>query len=137
MSGKDEIKLLSGGNPQIPKGYGDEVVQRYIAAMPGWKAQLGKRLDTIIESEVPDVVKAVKWNQPFYGRETDYWFVSFRCYTKFVRAAFYKGSALDPQPPKSSKHESVRYFDIFEGDEFEDQFTDWVRQAKDLPGVKI
>jgi hypothetical protein len=108
-------KLLSGGNPQIPKGEGDERVQAYIAAMPGWKRSLGERLDGLIVRTVPDVHKAVKWNQPFYGHEGEGWFLAFRCYTNYVQLQFFRGTSLDPVPPKASKHDEVRYFDIYEG----------------------
>ena len=67
--------LLSGGNPQIAKGYGDASVQAYIAAMPGWKSDVGRRLDEIIVRTVPGVSKAVKWNSPFYGIEGQGWFL--------------------------------------------------------------
>ncbi|MDJ0642194.1 MAG: DUF1801 domain-containing protein [Erythrobacter sp.] len=137
MAKNGEVKLLSGGNPQIPRGYGDGRVQDYIAAMPGWKSRVGADLDEIIERQAPDVEKAIKWNQPFYGRDRDCWFTSFRCYTRYVQIAFYSGSSLDPEPPKRGKHESVRYLDIFEGDEFAERVASWVRQAKDLPGDNI
>ena len=127
-------KLLSGGNPQIPKGDGDGPVQAYIAAMPGWKHDLGRRLDDLIVRTVPDVQKAVKWNQPFYGCG-DGWFVAFRCYTKYVQLAFFRGTSLEPQPPKGSKHPEVRYLDIHEDDELdEQQLASWIEQASRLPG---
>ncbi|MGV0794662.1 DUF1801 domain-containing protein [Mycolicibacterium sp. XJ1819] len=130
-------KLLSGGNPQIPKGEGNGPVQDYIAAMPGWKHAVGKRLDQLIERAVPDVHKAVKWNQPFYGRD-DGWFVSFRCYTNYVQVAFFKGASLNPVPPKASKHPEVRYLDIREDDDLdEDQLRSWIEQAAKLPGEKV
>ncbi|MBJ3783322.1 DUF1801 domain-containing protein [Devosia sediminis] len=136
--GPDGIVRLSGGNPQIEKGYGDEVVQRYIAAMPGWQSAVGKRLDAIIEKTVPDVKKAVKWNTPFYGVEPDHYFVSYHCLTKYVKVAFHKGSQLDPKPPGTSKQADVRYLDIYENDAIDEaQFADWVRQASKLPGEKL
>ena len=98
-------KLLSGGNPQIPKGEGTGPVRDYIAAMPGWKRAVGKRLDELIVAAVPDVHKGVKWNQPFYGRKGEGWFISFRCYTNYVQLQFFKGTSLDPMPPKASKHD--------------------------------
>ena len=110
-------RLLSGGNPQIPKGEGDGPVQDYIAAMPGWKRNVGQRLDDLIVHTVPAVHKAVKWNQPFYGFEDEGWFLSFRCYTNYVQVQFFKGASLEPVPPKASKHEEVRYLDIRETDE--------------------
>ena len=134
----DNVVLLSGGNPQIAKGYGDAPVQAYIAAMPGWKRELGARLDAIIERTVPNVSKAVKWNSPFYGTEKDLWFASFHCMTKYVKVAFFRGAALTPVPPGKSKQEHVRYLDIYEDTSFdEEQFADWVRQASQLPGEKM
>jgi hypothetical protein len=131
-------KLLSGGNPQIPKGYGDAPVQAYIAAMPGWKRDLGRRLDALIERTVPGVHKAVKWNSPFYGVEDDQWFLSFHCFTKYVKVAFFRGTSLRPVPPGKSKHEEVRYIDIHEDDELDEvQFADWVAQASRLPGERM
>ncbi|MGV0834610.1 DUF1801 domain-containing protein [Mycolicibacterium thermoresistibile] len=131
-------KLLSGGNPQIPKGEGDGPVQAYIAAMPDWKRPLGERLDDLIVRTVPDVHKAVKWNQPFYGNRDDGWFMSFRCYTKYVQVQFFRGTSLDPEPPKASKHPEVRYLDIHEDDEVDEgQLTSWIEQAANLPGEKM
>jgi hypothetical protein len=131
-------KLLSGGNPQVPKGEGDGPVQAYIAAMPGWKRDVGQRLDDLIMRAVPDVHKAVKWNQPFYGLDGETWFLSFRCYTKYVQVQFLKGTSLDPLPPKESKHAEVRYLDIHEDDELdENQLHSWIDQASNLPGEKM
>jgi len=129
--------LLSGGNPQIPRGYGNEPVQAYIAAMPGWKRDLGRRLDAIIEQCVPSVCKAVKWNSPFYGMEKDLWFLSFHCFTKYVKVTFFRGTSLKPQPSGASKHPEVRYLDIYEDHFDEAQFEDWVKQASKLPGEKM
>ena len=131
-------KLLSGGNPQIPKGEGNGPVQDYIAAMPDWKRDVGERLDDLIARTVADVHKAVKWNQPFYGLEGEAWFLSFRCYTNYVQLQFFKGTSLDPVPPKASKHDEVRYLDIREDDELdEDQLRSWIEQASKLPGEKM
>jgi hypothetical protein len=131
-------KLLSGGNPQIPKCEGDGPVQAYIAAMPGWKRDLGERLDGLIVRTVPEVHKAVKWNQPFYGNEGDGWFVAFRCYTKYVQLQFFRGMSLEPEPPKGSKHPEVRYFDIHQGDELDEkQLESWIEQASKLPGERM
>jgi hypothetical protein len=131
-------KLLSGGNPQIPKGEGNGPVQAYIAAMPGWKRAVGERLDDLVVRTVPDVHKAVKWNQPFYGLEGEGWFLSFRCYTNYVQLQFLKGTSLVPMPPKASKHDEVRYLDIHEDDELdEDQLRSWIDQAAELPGEKM
>ena len=129
--------LLSGGNPQIPKGEGDAPVQAYIAAMPGWKSELGAQLDRIIERIVPGVHKAVKWNSPFYGVEAGLWFLSFHCFTKYVKVTFFRGSSLKPVPAGKSKHPEVRYLDIHEGQFNEAQFADWVKQASQLPGEKM
>jgi hypothetical protein len=131
-------RLLSGGNPQIPKGEGDGPVQAYIAAMPGWKRALGERLDGLIVRTVPDVHKAVKWNQPFYGREDDGWFLAFRCYTAYVQLQFFRGTSLDPVPPKASKHDEVRYLDIHEHDDLDEQrLVSWIEQASALPGTQL
>ena len=130
-------KLLSGGNPQIAKGYGNAPVQAYIAAMPGWKSGVGGRIDALIERIVPGVRKAVKWNSPFYGMEDDLWFLSLHCFTKYVRVTFLNGASLQPLPPGTSKHPKVRYLDIPEGQFDEAQFADWVKQASQLPGEKM
>ncbi|MGE2691781.1 DUF1801 domain-containing protein [Mycolicibacterium pulveris] len=138
MTDRNKPKLLSGGNPQIPKGEGNGPVQDYIAAMPGWKRKVGERLDTLIERAIPDVHKAVKWNQPFYGHQDEGWFLSFRCYTHYVQISFLKGASLDPVPPKASKHPEVRYLDIREDDELdENRLLSWFEQASKLPGEKM
>ena len=130
-----EPKLLSGGNPQIPKGDGDAPVQAYIAAMPGWKSDLGRRLDAIIERAVPGVKKAVKWNSPFYGVEGQGWFLSYHCFTRYVKVTFFKGGSLKPLPPGKSKHDAVRVLDIHEDDPLDEaQLADWIRQAAAIPG---
>jgi len=130
-------KLLSGGNPQIAKGYGDEPVQAYIAAMPGWKSDVGRRLDALIVGNVPEVSKAVKWNSPFYGIEGEGWFLSFHCFTQYIKVAFFRGTSLDPVPPGESKQKEVRYLHIHEGELDEARFADWVRQASRLPGERM
>ena len=130
-----EPKLLSGGNPQIPKGDGDAPVQAYIAAMPGWKRDVGRRLDELVVGAVPDVSKAVRWNSPFYGVEGQGWFLNFHCFTKYVKVAFFRGASLRPVPPGESKDEDTRYLDIHEDDELDEaQFTEWINQASQLPG---
>ena len=132
------VVLLSGGNPQIAKGYGDEPVQAYIAAMPGWKSDLGRRLDALVVRTVPDVCKAVKWNSPFYGLEGQGWFLSFHCFTRYVKLTFFRGTSLEPIPPGASKHPETRYFDIHEHDELDEaRLADWVRQASQLPGERL
>jgi hypothetical protein len=131
-------RLLSGDNPQIPKGDGDAPVQAYIEAMPGWKRDLGRTLDALIVGAVPDVRKAVKWNSPFYGVESDSWFLNFHCFTKYVKVAFFRGMLLDPVPPGASKSGDTRYLDIRETDELDEKrFTDWVKQASKLPGETL
>jgi hypothetical protein len=131
-------KLLSGGNPQIAKGYGDAPVQAYIAAMPGWKRDAGRQLDALIERTVPGVSKAVKWNSPLYGIENESWFLSFHCFTKYIKIAFFRGSSLHPVPPGASKQKEVRYLDLREDDELDEAlFTVWVKQASKLPGVRM
>jgi hypothetical protein len=129
--------LLSGGNPQIAKAYGDAPVQAYIAAMPGWKRDVGRRLDALIARTVPGVHKAVKWNSPFYGIEDHVWFLSFHCFAKYVKVAFFRGASLRPVPPGPSKHKDVRYLDIYEDQLDEAQFTAWVKQASLLPGERM
>jgi hypothetical protein len=132
------VRLLSGGNPQIPKGYGDAPVQAYIAAMPGWKRDVGRRVDALVVAAVPGVAKAVKWNSPLYGIEGDGWFLSLHCFTRYVKVAFLRGAALRPLPPGRSKHPEVRYLDIREGEAIDEaQFSDWVRQASRLPGERM
>ena len=129
---------LSGGNPQIAKGYGEEPVQAYIAAMPGWKSALGVRIDALIGATVPGVRKAVKWNSPLYGMKDDYWFLGIHVFTKYVKVAFFRGGSLDPTPPGPSKQKEVRYLDIHEDDELDEaQFIAWVKQAAALPGEKM
>ena len=133
-----EPVLLAGGNPQIAKGEGDTPVQAYIAAMPGWKRDVGRRLDALIVRTVPGVHKAVKWNSPFYGIEGEGWFLSYHCYAKYVKVAFFRGSSLRPPPPGASKHEEVRYLDVSEDDELDEaQFVSWVKQASRLPGERM
>ena len=128
-------KLLSGGNPQIAKSYGDAPVQAYIAAMPGWKRDLGRRLDALIVRTVPDVRKAVRWNSPFYGVEGRGWFLSFHVLTRYVKVTFFAGMSLQPVPPGGTpKSKDARWIDIYEGDEFEAQMAAWVKQAAALPG---
>ncbi|HET6618904.1 MAG TPA: DUF1801 domain-containing protein [Dongiaceae bacterium] len=127
--------LLSGGNPQIAKADGDAPVQAYIAAMPGWKRNLGMRLDALIVQNVPGVRKAVKWNSPLYGIEGQGWFLSFHVFTRYVKVTFFHGASLRPVPPGASKHKHVRYFDVHEDDELDEtQMANWVKQAAALPG---
>jgi hypothetical protein len=136
--GAAKPKLLSGGNPQIAKAYGDEPVQAYIAAMPGWKRDVGRRLDALIVRAVRNVYKAVKWNSPFYGIEEGVWFLGIHCFTKYIKVAFFRGTSLRPVPPGESNQKEVRYLDIHEDDQLdEEQFADWVRQASRLPGERM
>ena len=134
-SNDDRPRLLSGGNPQIPKGDGDAPVQAYIEAMPGWKSDVGRRLDTLIEGIVPDVRKAVRWNSPFYGVEGQGWFLSYHCFTKYIKVTFLRGAELDPLPPVDSKDPDTRYVHIHENDDLDDKLlTVWIKQASELPG---
>jgi hypothetical protein len=128
-------KLLSGGNPQIGKADGDAPVQAFIAAMPGWKRDVGCRLDALIVGTVTNVRKAVRWNTPFYGIEGRGWFLAFHCITKYIKVAFFRGMSLRPLPPVESKQKDVRYFHIHENEQFdEDLVASWIRQASELPG---
>jgi hypothetical protein len=130
--------LLSGGNPQIAKADGDTPVQAYIAAMPGWKRDVGRRLDALIVRTVPGVHKAVKWNSPFYGVEGEGWFLNFHCFTKYIKVAFFRGTSLRPVPPGESKHKGVRYLDIREDDQLDEaRLAAWVKQASLLPAWRI
>jgi hypothetical protein len=132
---KPKPKLLSGGNPQIAKADGDAPVKAYIAAMPGWKRDVGRRLDSLITRTVPGVRKAVKWNSPFYGMEGEGWFLSFHCFTRYVKVAFFRGMSLRPAPPGESKDKNVRYLDIHEDDPIDEaRLASWVKQASRLPG---
>jgi hypothetical protein len=135
----DSPKLLAGGNPQIPKGEGDGPVQDYIAAMPEWKQEVGRQIDELVTETLPDIRKAVKWNSPLYGAGEDgRWFLGMHCFTNYVKVTFFEGASLDPMPPRSSKQEGVRALDIGEDDEIDaEQFVDWVRQAAELPGVRM
>lgn len=134
--GKSDVVLLSGGNPQIAKADGDAPVQAYIAAMPGWKSDLGKRLDALIVRSVPGVCKAVKWNSPFYGIEGRGWFLSFHVFTRYVKVTFLCGASLQPVPPGGTpKSKDARWIDIHEADCLDEtQMTAWVNQAAALPG---
>lgn len=127
-------KLLAGGNPQIAKADGDAPVQAFIAAMPGWKRDVGRKLDRIITRAVPNVRKAVRWNSPMYGLQGHGWLLNFHCVTKYIKVAFFNGSSLKPLPPVESKNQGTRYFHIFEHDEFDEKlFANWVKQAAKLP----
>ena len=127
--------LLSGGNPQIAKGDGDAPVQAYLAAMPGWKRDVGRRLDALIVRTVPRVRKAVRWNSPFYGVEGQGWFLSFHCFDRYVKVTFLRGTSLSPLPPVESKHPHTRYFHIHaDGEVDEGVLQGWIRQAAELPG---
>ena len=131
----DMVKLLAGGNPQIPRGDGDEPVQAYIAAMPEWKGEIGRLVDDLINEVVPEARKAVRWNSPFYGVEGNGWFLSYHCFSKYVKVTWLNGSHLDPPPPLVSKHDHVRYLNVAEKDDVDDdQLREWIRQAAALPG---
>lgn len=130
--------LLSGGNPQIAKADGDAPVQAYIAAMPGWKGNVGRRLDAIIAQAAPTVRKAVRWNTPFYGIEGEGWFVAFHCFTKYIKVTFLRGNVLRPLPPIEAKDPDARYLHIYEDDELDEKLlTKWIKQASKLPGAPL
>ncbi|WP_420970936.1 DUF1801 domain-containing protein [Bradyrhizobium sp. B120] len=136
--GAAKPRLLAGGNPQIAKGYGDAPVQAFIAAMPGWKRDVGRKLDALIVRTIPGVHKAVKWNSPLYGIEGDGWFLGIHVFTRYVKVAFFRGASLHPVPPGESKQQHTRYLDIHENDELDEaQFTAWVKQASQLPGERM
>ena len=133
----DKPVLLSGGNPQIAKGDGDEPVQAYLSAMPGWKQGVGRRLDEMVTRLVPGVQKAVRWNTPFYGVEGQGWFLAFHCITKYVKVTFFRGASLKPMPPVASKMKEVRYLHLFEDQAIDEkQLEKWIRQAAKLPGER-
>ncbi len=132
---KKKVVLLSGGNPQIAKADGDAPVKAYLAAMPGWKRDIGRHLDEIVTRTLPGVRKAVKWNSPFYGVEGKGWFLSFHCFSNYVKVTFFRGAALLPLPPGPSKHKDVRYLDIRQDDKIDDkQLVKWIKQAASIPG---
>lgn len=131
-------RLLSGGNPQIPKGYGDAPVQAYLDAVPGWKREVARRLDALVERTVPGVRKAVKWNTPLYAVEEGAWFLAMHCYDRYLKLTFFRGAALDPPPAQRSKMEAVRYHHIHEHDPFDEaRLADWIAQASRLPGERM
>jgi hypothetical protein len=128
-------RLLTGGNPQMAKADGDAPVRAYIAAMPGWKRDVGRRLDALIVRAVPGVHKAIRWNSPMYGVEDQGWFLGIHCFTKYVKVAFFRGASLRPVPPGESKNKDTRYLDIREDDQLDEvQLAAWVKQASRLPG---
>lgn len=131
-------RLLAGGNPQIAKADGEAPVQAFIAAMPGWKREVGRRIDELVARAIPGVRKAVRWNTPFYGIDGQGWFLGFHCLTRYVKVAFFRGADLSPPPPVASKQPHVRYFHVHEGDTLDEgQLIDWIRQAAQLPGERV
>lgn len=129
-----KTRLLSGGNPQVAKADGNAPVRAYIAAIPGWKREVARRVDALVVRTVPGVQKAVKWNSPFYGNGAG-WFLSFHCFTKYVKLTFFRGSSLKPKPPGESKHDEVRYLDIREDEAIDEKvLKSWIQQAAKLPG---
>ena len=130
-----EVKLLSGGNPQIPKGDGEEPMQAYLDAMLEWKGQIGRHLDGLVREVVPDARRAVRWNSPFWGVDGNGWFLSIHCFTTYVKVTWLNGGSLEPPPPETSKYDHVRYLHIGEDDDVdEEQVRDWLRQAAAIPG---
>jgi hypothetical protein len=135
---KAKPALLAGGNPQIAKADGDAPVQAYIAAMPGWKREVGRRLDALIVRTVSGVRKAIKWNSPLYGVEGQGWFLGIHTFTNYVKVAFFRGTSLRPVPPGESKSKDTRYLDIHEDDQLDEaQLAAWVKQASRLPGARM
>ena len=135
---KGEVVLLSGGNPQIAKGDGEAPVQAYIAAMPGWKHEIGRKIDDLVVRVVPEVRKAVRWNSPFYGMEGQGWFLSFHCFTKYIKVTFLNGASLDPLPPIGSKDPNTRYLHLHEGEDPEETLLEtWIHQASKRPGARL
>ncbi len=134
-AGEKQPVLLSGGNPQIAKADSDAPVQAYIAAMPGWKSELGRRLDDLIVRTVPGVRKAVRWNSPFYGVEGQGWFLSYHCFDRYIKVCFLYGKSLTPMPPVDSRDEDARYYHVYEDGHIDEElFASWVRQAAAIPG---
>lgn len=133
----DKRRLLSGGNPQIPKGYGNGPVAAYLDAVPGWKQAVCREIDRIVTAETPGVLKAVKWNSPLYGVVPDHYFLSFHCFDRYVKVAFHRGDLLDPPPPGASRQPHVRYLHLREQDMLDETFAAWVRQAARRPGVRM
>ena len=130
--------LLSGDNPQIPKGYGDAPVQSYLGAIPGWKQDVARRVDALITRTVPGVMKAVKWNSPLYGMEEKHFFLGLHVFKNYVKLAFFKGAHLTPMPPGTSKQAEVRYLDLREDTPFDEaQIASWIKQASEIPGEKM
>lgn len=133
---KNSTVLLTGGNPRIAKADGDAPVQAFIAAMPGWKREVGQLLDAVIVRTLPGVRKAVKWNSPMYGTAGQDWFLGIHCFTNYVKVAFFRGTSLSPLPPGESKSKNTRYLDIHEDDPLDEaQLAAWVKQASQLPGL--
>lgn len=134
----DTPKLLAGGNPQIPKGEGEAPIQAYLDAVPGWKQAVCRELDQLISEILPDVKKAMKWNTPLYGLDGKTWITAYHCTTKYVKVTFFMGAELDPLPPETSKQANIRYLHVFEDKPLDvTQFTNWIRQASQLPGAKM
>jgi len=135
MAATDKPVLLSGGNPQIPKADGDAPVQAYISAMPGWKKDIGRQLDSLVGATIPEARKAVRWNSPFYGMDGNGWFLSFHCLTNCVKVTFLNGGSLEPPPPEPSKQPDVRYLHVSEAQPLDEgRFVEWIKQASELPG---
>ncbi|WP_431257116.1 DUF1801 domain-containing protein [Roseateles chitinivorans] len=132
------VVLLSGGNPQIPKGHGDAPVQAYIAALQDWKQAVVRRMDELIVETVPEVHKAVKWNSPLYGVDGTTWFLGIHVMTRYVKVAFFNGKSLDPMPPVDSKTANARYLHVSEKEPLDESaFVAWVKAASAIPGEKM
>ena len=127
-------KLLSGGNPQIAKGEGDAPVRAYIAAMPGWKSDAGRRIDPLVtgpcQRQKGGEVELAVLRRRGPGR-----FLSFHCFTRYVKVTFFSGAALDPLPPVESKDSNTRYLHVHEDGKLDEKLLkSWIEQASGLPG---
>jgi hypothetical protein len=133
-----KVRLLAGGNPQVPMGHGEAPVKAYLAALPGWQRAVGRKIDALVTRATPRVRKAVKYNSPLYGTDGETWFLSIRCFDRYLKVCFFRGTQLDPTPPVASKTPHARYLHVGESDAIDEkQFIAWVKQASLLPGEKL